>query len=133
MVKASKKQYSEKPGPKVATAEVRTERLAMRVHPDLLEILDRRSKESNVSRSAYVEQLLVAWIRADPRNPKVDIRGKRVDGATIPAEQIQRDAFGFAGKWKTFSDIHKALLGAEPPQKWVTDRDDYWFGEDDDN
>lgn len=130
MVKDSKKRFSVKPGPKVAEDEVRSERLTMRMHPDLMHILDERAKERNVSRSAYIEQLLIGWVQADPRNPKVDGRGKLVENAPSPIEQMNNNSFAYAAKWAKFNTAYAILLGTDAPKKWVEEPQDYWMGDD---
>src|ERR1700688_139101 len=74
-----------KRGPDPRPEEVRTERLTLRVHPDLMEILTARARERGVSRSQYIEKLLIGWTNADPRNVKVDSIGKIISDAADPA------------------------------------------------
>ena len=130
MVKDSKKRSSKKPGPQVSDDEVRSERLTMRMHPDLMHILDKRSKERAVSRSAYIEQLLIGWVQADPRNPKIDSRGKLVDGAPTPLELMNTKSFQYAEKWAKFNAAYAILLGTDAPKKWVEEPSDYWMGDE---
>ena len=130
MVKDSKKRSSVKPGPKVAEDEIKTERLTMRMHTDLMHILNKRSRERNISRSAYIEQLLIGWVQADPRNPKIDSRGKLVDGAPSPIEQMNKNSFAYAEKWAKFNAAYAILLGTDAPKKWVEEPSDYWMGDD---
>jgi len=129
MVKESKKKRM-KPGPKIDEEDVRSERLTMRVHPDLMHILDVRSRERNMSRSAYIEQIMVGWIQADPRNPKIDSRGKIVDGAPTPLELMNNKSFAYAEKWAKFNTAYQILIGTNAPQAWVEQPKDYWMGED---
>jgi hypothetical protein len=42
----------------------------MRVHLDLLELVDIRARERGESRSRFIERLLVAFLQSDLRNPK---------------------------------------------------------------
>ena len=111
------------PGKKARPDDVRTERLVLRVHPNLMEILTGRARERGITRSAYVEQLLVGWARLDPRNPKLDLIGKLVAGAQDPNEVRIRSPFNFAERWSKFAAAHTLLLGAPPPNDWVESPD----------
>jgi hypothetical protein len=122
--------FKEKPGPKIAESDIRTERLAMRVHPDLIHIVDQRAREQNLTRSAYIERLLVGYIQADPRNPKIDSRGKLVENAASPLEMMNKDSIRFGEKWSRFNQAHAILMGTEAPKKWIEEYKDYWMGED---
>lgn len=130
MVKDSKSKPRVKPGPKVAEDDVKHERLTLRVHSDLIDILQRRADERNMSRSAYVEGLLIAWVQADPRNPKVDSRGKIVKNAPTPLELMNKDSMKFGARWAEFNRLYAALFGQSAPAKWI-EPDDHWMGEDD--
>ena len=130
MVKDSKKKPRVKPGPSVADDEVRSERLTMRVHPDLMHILDKRAAEQAMSRSAYIERILVGWVQADPRNPKVDSRGKLVENAPTPLEQMNKNSIAFGKKWADFNTAYAILIGTDAPKKWVEEPQDHWMGDD---
>lgn len=45
--------------------DVRTKRLAQRVHPHLMSVLDQRSREYGITRSQFVERILVDYCNAD--------------------------------------------------------------------
>ena len=130
MVKDSKKKISVKPGPKVLDEDVRSERLTMRVHRDLMYILDQRAKEANMSRSAYIERILVGWVQADPRNPKVDSRGKLVENAPSPNELRLKKSFAYAEKWTKFNAAYAILIGTNAPTAWVETPEDFWMGDE---
>lgn len=73
MVKRSK---TEKKGPQQAVRavklgrpfgdprDVRTKRLAQRIHPHLMSVLDQRSREYGITRSQFVERILVDYCNA---------------------------------------------------------------------
>jgi hypothetical protein len=133
MVKDSKKKAAKAaaapitvPGP-----GIRSERLTMRVHPHLMHILDMRAAERNLSRSAYIESILIAWTAADPRNPKIDSGGKLVDGAPTPIEQMNKNSLAFGAKWAKFNQAYAILFGQSAPSQWVEEPEDHWFGDDD--
>ncbi|MEH2499572.1 hypothetical protein V1294_006051 [Bradyrhizobium sp. AZCC 1678] len=101
--------------------EIREGRLMMRVHADLVHMLDIRAKERGESRSRYIEKLLVAFLRADPRNPKIDAVG-RID-AEAPAPLKAPDPLRFGERWARWVDINDKLLGFRVPDEWL---DDEW-------
>ncbi|WP_271602686.1 hypothetical protein [Bradyrhizobium sp. CCBAU 45384] len=131
MVKDSKNRTRAKPGPKVAEEDIKHERLTLRVHSDLIRILQKRADERNMSRSAYVEGLLIAWVQADPRNPKVDSKGKLVENAPSPLEQMNANSMKFGAKWADFNRLYALLFGQSAPEKWVSEPQDHWFGQED--
>jgi hypothetical protein len=104
-----------KPGKPPRPGEVRTEKLVMRVHPDLMELLTESAREKGVTRSAYVEQLLVGWVRLDPRNRRVDMIGKYAPDAP---DQKKVSPFAFYERWRRFAEASRLLLGAAPPADW---------------
>jgi hypothetical protein len=112
-----------KPGKQAAPGDIRTERLVLRVHHDLMEVLSERARERGITRSAYVEQLLVGWVRLDPRNRKVDLIGKYDPGAPTPADLRQRSRVGFVERWRRFAEASLLLLGFEPPREWFENDD----------
>ncbi|WP_161495814.1 ribbon-helix-helix protein, CopG family [Bradyrhizobium japonicum] len=118
-----------KPGPRVAEEDVKSERLTLRVHSDLIEILQKRADERNMSRSAYVEALLIAWVQADPRNPKIDAKGKYVENAPSPLEEMNKNSLKFGAKWSDFNKLYALLFGQSAPSKWVDEPQDHWMGE----
>jgi len=126
MVKVSKTANGKSTG---ESGDVRAERLTMRVHPDLMRILDMRAKERNLSRSAYIESILIGWCRADPRNPKLDPRGKFVEGAPSPLEQMNSNSFAWGQRFMRFSQAYHILMGTEAPQAWQTEPQEYWMGD----
>jgi hypothetical protein len=126
MVSKSKRRvFSVKPGPKIAEDAIKSERMAFRVHPDLVQILDARAAELGINRSAYVERLLVGWIKADPRNPRIDMRGKFVEGGPDPDDLKKRSPLVFAERWQKYSQAYAIILGTPAPQSWFDEEDAY--------
>src|SRR4051812_36950792 len=78
--------------------ETKDARVILRVHPDLSALIDVRSKEAVMTRSAYVEKLLIAFMRADPRNRRVDNAGMFVPNLVTPHEFKALDAKLFNAK-----------------------------------
>jgi hypothetical protein len=113
------------PAPKVAD-EIRSNRLTLRTHDDLMALLSVRAREQGVSRSAYIERLLTAWLRADPRNPKIDNMGRTPAGAPEPRQLRARDPMRTAEQWTKYSHAHEIVFGHPPPRPWLDDLDSYW-------
>ncbi|MGJ4932562.1 hypothetical protein ACQR1I_09225 [Bradyrhizobium sp. HKCCYLS2038] len=101
-------------------------RLTLRVHDDLLELLQLRSGEASRSRSSFVETLLVAWLRADPRNPKVARNGKIDRDAPEPRAVRTADPVRFAERWTRYAQAHEIVMGHPPPREYLDDLDAYW-------
>jgi hypothetical protein len=112
-----------KPGKKAKPDDVRTDRLVLRVHHDLMEILSERAREKGETRSHYVEKLLVGWVRLDPRNRKVDLIGKYVPDAPDPRDPKRMSSFGYHERWRKFNNASRLLLGAPPPSDWLPDEE----------
>src|SRR3984893_4480053 len=123
MVKEASKAKGSRRSPRKAAdaGDTRTERLVLRVHPDLVEVLTERAREKGITRSAYVEQLLVGWVRLDPRNRRLDAIGKFVPDAPDPDDVKRRSPLSFAERWQKFSTASQLLLGAPPPSDWFDD------------
>ncbi|MCS3727364.1 hypothetical protein [Bradyrhizobium betae] len=120
MVKDSKKKAA-KTGP-----NAREERIALRAHADLIEILDRRAEEKGQTRSAYIESLLIAWVKADPRNPRIDNRGKLVPDAPTPAELQRANPQRYTDRWVQFNRAFNALFGTDVPREWREEWQEHW-------
>lgn len=118
-----------KPGKPAHPADVKTDRLVLRVHPDLLAILTNRSKERGITRSQYVEKLLIGWSNLDPRNPRLDLIGKVSPTAPVPAALRDTQGREYARRWEKFCDASVLLFGSEPPKEWY-EEDDYYAYED---
>ena len=101
---------------------IRSDRLMMRMHQDLVKLLDARSAEAGESRSRYIEKLLIAFLRLDPRNPKMDPWG-RIDATAPPP--IKTDKIIFGEKWSRWKDINERLLGFRVPDEWLDDERGY--------
>jgi hypothetical protein len=115
-----------KPGPAQRDDdEKRSERITIRAHDDLMRLLTLRSDEAGVSRSHYIERLLIRWLTADPRNPKLDAMGRIVPGPT-PYDLRAKDPLRTADRWQRFSTAHELLMGMAPPRDWFEDPISYW-------
>src|ERR1700676_156159 len=126
MVKEASKAKGSRRSPRKAAdaGDTRTERLVLRVHPDLVEVLTERAREKGLTRSAYVEQLLIGWVRLDPRNRRLDMIGKYVADAPDPMDPKRMSTFSFQERWRKFNIASRLLLGATPPSDWFPDQED---------
>jgi len=126
MVKDSKMRpaISKLPRPKrgrpFGEEQPRDHRMMMRVHADLMELVDAHARERGESRSRFIEKLLIAYLKSDPRNPKIDAAG-RIDAdapaplsATVPAEAAR-----FGAAWAKFSQVNAILFGLQVPDEWM--------------
>ena len=111
----------QKPGRKIPAADLRAERLVLRVHPDLQAVLNTRAREKGLSRSQYVEKLILGWVRSDPRNPTLDMIGKRVAKAIEPAELKKSNPLAFGQRWAKFEQVSELLLEEPPRKSWFDD------------
>lgn len=130
MVKDSKtpkpKRDRKKPTRKKSVAagdSIRSDRLMMRMHEDLVLLLDARSKEAGESRSRYIEKLLIAFLKLDPRNPRMDAWG-RIDAEAPPPLQ-KPDTIRFGERWHKWVDMNERLLGFRVPNEWLEDERGY--------
>jgi hypothetical protein len=90
----------------------------LRVHPDLLDVLTKRSEERGITRSQYVEKLLIGWANIDPRNRRLELVGKVSPTAPSPWEIRRAKPLEFADRWQNFCKASLLLLGSEPPREW---------------
>jgi hypothetical protein len=118
-----------KPGKLPRPEDVKSDRIIMRVHSDLLMILDARAKERGLTRSKYLEQLLIGWAKSDPRNWRLDSIGRRIPNLPAPRGLRKMDPLKFADRWQKFATAHTVLFGAPPPSDWF-DQDDNYLPDD---
>jgi len=106
--------------------EIRSERLILRAHPDLIALLSERAAERGISRSAFIEGLLIAWLRADPRNPRLDPVGRIITTDPQPRKLRETDPIRFAQRWERFNQAHMLLMGQSVRQDWLDELNSYW-------
>lgn len=107
-----------KPGPVADPASARSDRLVLRTHPDLMSILTARAEERGISRSQYIEKILIGWCNLDPRNRRLDLNGKLVEGAPRPKELREKSPLAYAERWQRFASASDLILGSSPPREW---------------
>jgi hypothetical protein len=116
-----------KPGPAPKDDdEIRATRITIRAHQDLEKLLTLRADEAGVSRSHYIERLLIRWLTADPRNPGLDAMGRIKTGGTTPFDMRHKDPLKMAERWQRFAAAHEVLFSMRPPQDLFEDPDSYW-------
>ena len=109
-----------RPGPKPPSPEdARDFRYMMRLHPDLIELLDIQAAERGETRTRFIEKILVGFLRADPRNPRTDAAGRiQADaGASLSAVN---DPIKFGTAWALMQSLNQAILNASIPDDWAT-------------
>lgn len=118
-----------KPGRKVPIEDLRAERLVLRVHPDLQAILNVRAREKGISRSTYVEKVILGWVRSDPRNPQLDMIGKKVAKSIEPAELKRTNPLAFGQKWAKFEQVSELILEEPPKKSWFEEElpEDFFY------
>jgi hypothetical protein len=115
-----------KPGKVARPDDVKTDRLIMRLHPDVNALLDFRAAEKGITRSKYVEQLLVGFLGSDPRNPRLNAIGK-IDRHGPSPLMIRADTpHKFAERWQRFVSGYSGIFGAPPPIDWNEGEERFW-------
>jgi hypothetical protein len=69
---------------RIKPGDARQERLVLRIHPDLMAVLIQRSRESGLTRSQYVERILVGYV-VNVEGAELDAIGRRVVGPVVSA------------------------------------------------
>jgi hypothetical protein len=115
-----------KTGPRFNPDTARSDRLFMRIHPDMMELFDLRAEEKGMTRSKYVESILVGFMKSDPRNPKISAVGHIDRTAPLPEAMREENPHRFAERWQRFNTACTAVLGSPPPTDWYDETERYW-------
>ena len=83
----------------------------MRIHPDLADALNNLADESGLSRSLFVERVLISFVNQDPRTA-LDHIGRRVRHDTPPVPPPGSLA-SFGRQWQRWSALRYDVLGEE--------------------
>jgi hypothetical protein len=126
VIKQSKLPPPPRRGPEPRPDLARSGRVALRCHPDIERILELRAREEGVSKSKYVERLLVGWLGADPRNPRMDQNGRFVPGAETPFDLRTKDPVRTAERFHRFSQAHDLLFGNPAPRRYLDEPESFW-------
>ncbi|MGY4509142.1 hypothetical protein [Bradyrhizobium sp. USDA 3650] len=91
----------------------RSYRFVMRMNPDLADVLDLLADESGLSRSLFVERVLISFVNQDPRIQLNHI-GRKVDTMpTGPAPPGSLASFG--AQWRRWHAMKHDVLGEDAP------------------
>jgi hypothetical protein len=89
MVKAAKTKKHPGGRPKADPADLRTERLAVRLHPDLTTEINKCCRLMGMNRSIFFERLLIDWVNA--RAEVMRIRPLDLIGRYMTDEQLAEE------------------------------------------
>ncbi|CUT14517.1 hypothetical protein BF49_5597 [Bradyrhizobium sp.] len=95
------------PGP-----DARDHRMMMRMHSGLVSLLDVRSRDRGESRSRFIEKILIAYLAADPRNPRLDAVGRLLDDG--PAVSRAGEPVKFGAAWSRWVALNEILFDWKP-------------------
>jgi len=96
--------------PKRDPHTLRTERLVVRIHPDLMQCLTDLAKDNGITRSMLVERAMVSFVNLSAGAPILDTMGRRLHG-TEPAGHALGTPASFNQIWK------RAVGGTYAPPK----------------
>jgi hypothetical protein len=108
-------------------ADKRTERLVLRIHPDLIDALNKSADEAGLTRSLFVERILLSYVRQDPRFADLDNVGRRRESMRSAPMASMRS---FEQRWNRFAAMRRAAIG-EDMAPAGPDLDDYGHPTDD--
>jgi hypothetical protein len=120
-------------GPPPKGDKTRSARLLIRVHPDLLPLVDVHAAERGITRSQLVEQVLVGFLRLDPRAPRISAIGQLepLPEGTPPPIPTRPGAFPrpavppnphlFLRRWDDFRKASELVTGYVPLDTLVED------------
>jgi hypothetical protein len=69
--------------------DIRSERLVQKIHPDLMAVFIQRAREAGVTRSAYIERVLLHHARF-VEGAELDNIGRRIPTMTLPRHPNMR-------------------------------------------
>lgn len=117
MVKKAKRSAKRGGRPPRDPDTLRTERLVLRIHPDLMACLTGLAQDSGITRSMLVERAMVTFVNLSAGQPILDSMGRRLRG--------QEEAGHVLGSPESFTQIWQRIGGGWPinqnpqPPSWV--------------
>lgn len=112
--------------PPTDPATHRSGRLVLRVHPDLMATLALRADELRMTRSRFVEDILIGVLGLDPRNPRFDKFGRIDPQAATMAQRQLNNPIAYLNQIAAFGGLRAAGIypqmrpdlppGYTPPQ-----------------
>jgi hypothetical protein len=113
--------------PPTDPATHRSGRLVLRVHPDFMATLTLRADEQRMTRSRFVEEILMGVLALDPRNPRFDKFG-RIDPKAATAQQRQlNNPISYLNQIAAFSGLNASVfpqLRPQLPPGWTPPQDE---------
>jgi hypothetical protein len=111
----SKTTSTEKPKPRGRSggrkpgnpADVKTTRIVMRSHPDLVEAIAQRAKTYGVSRTELIERIMISYLNLQADQKPLDWSGRYV---TSP-EQANWARMSIGDQWAAFGRRNQAIFG----------------------
>jgi hypothetical protein len=110
-----------KPGPTADAAKMKDDRVVLRAHADLAQFVTTGASERGITKSQFVEKLLVGFNNLDPRQPRLNMNGRRSETSMGPIERMEKQPMEFEAQWKRFVELSGLLTGFTPPREWFED------------
>jgi hypothetical protein len=116
--------------PKVDPKNLRAYRLVVRVNQDLADALGMLADEASISRSLFIERVLISFVNQDPRH-RLAQNGRRIPDNTPPPAGAGTFA-DLGQRWRRWSALRHDVLGddivggaydAQPPVATVVPGD----------
>jgi hypothetical protein len=102
--------------PRRDPATLRTERLVLRIHPDLMYCLTELAKENGLTRSMLVERAMVTFVNLSAGEPILDTMGRRLHGPE--SENVLGTPASFQHVWSRVVGVPPANSNPQAP-RWV--------------
>ncbi|MBN9007148.1 MAG: hypothetical protein J0H40_17255 [Rhizobiales bacterium] len=108
MVKKATRKPRENVGgrPRQDPSTLRTERLVIRVHPDLMDELTRLAGDNGITRSLLVERSMIALVNQQAAEPLLDHGGRRIQREAPSAPPL--------GTPDSFAQLWGKVIGGAP-------------------
>jgi len=98
---------------------LRTERLVLRIHPDLMECLTGLSTEHGITRSLLVERAMVTFVNMAAGSPILDNMGRRLAGHDESDHMLGTPA-SFQNVWnRVLGKPNASPTGMPQTPRWV--------------
>jgi hypothetical protein len=97
-------------------AAKRAYRYVMRMHPDLANALNQLADEAGLSRSLFVERVLISFVNQDPRID-LDHIGRKKRGDTL-APTPPGSLASFGQRWSRWQALRHDVIGEEHPDPY---------------
>src|SRR5262249_33895294 len=102
--------------PRIDPGSKRAYRFVMRMNSDLADVLNLLSDESGLSRSVFVERILISFVNQDPRI-RLNHVGRKVDTASTGAAPPGSLA-SFGAQWRRWQALRHDVIGEDVPSAY---------------